>query len=1718
MANNEDDIKIVFGAEADESSAEQTGKKLRKSVEKGFGDDGRIKVPVDITVPIDNTKKKLTEAQKDITSEISKMMAKGFSASGKDIDNLTSKFNTFTKALDSAGKGRQNKIFREIRRQVEELQKAYKALRTETNSTKSYTPKATNTRKSTRKTAEDRYLDQQEQYSKRAQGAGERAELNRELDEVRKNKSNVPSSGNIGPGKTNEHLMRLSEYSAHGSNWATELAKVLKEEIAKSAKTLVTYIDPNYKTRTKNGRATNEQEFLTDTMKDVRKQLKKSIAQLEAGSEDITLDTLKEQAAVIKVLTRALGKTTEDAEKAISSAIQSRYSDNSNRRLGGTDLEEGQEKGVGPGHENTQKLVAELYKAMKQWDNEVFADKIAKEITLGLDKTDRKTTSQSSQTVENIQSSAEFRAELNRLNGTTEEVFNAIRDGTVQTANVNRSVKIGNTKEAVEDDAAEKISKEHKDIDRDTARTVKQDAATGFNTDAKANELITLVRSILQQIQGIAPKNKKGEDIEKSQKDTEENVQEIAKDKTPSATSEAQVKNLKDYSMEMQKAWDTYEQSIDPLRAQMALTPVAGTFKNYYEGTDVVNRQRRTKEIEEERKRQLEEASKSDEVQKSTIYASPLRQGFWKSLEGAFEDLTGVTRKYEEVLKANADKQDEMAAERIKIYGLNNGRNPNDTGDIAGMRRILQLYRTNKASIEQNPELAQKIRLTPGREVDTTELTKALNDALSGKNMRNAQMGGSIPRQILGGLTGFIGMPSLEKSRAQADGLNQIMGNINKALQSVLINIQTKETELKGMEERGDVKFNKEGYIEKGTSAAYKTLADLEEEKLVLDSIKADLLANDEIVKRTGGRFSSLVKNLNYTSPVLKENNGILRNINSGLDKNGKALKFQTRMAEILNYTFQLMSRSIGQMIKNWLSMINPINVIKRLFNDFGSYNVKWQRTMNVIKNNFREIILPFMDKIAQTLVNIIGFLDIISMKIQEAFGFTPISLFDQKNANDFKKTYEEISNITAGFDELHDIGSNPENDADNLLGDIYKPELSQEWIDLANKIGDLFAGIIKGDLGFGEVMKTILSLLGETLAIIAKKLWDWFKTTDFGKWLIENWKTVLATILALFLGWKLLKIFGPTLLSVIGGAFKSLLTKVGGWMTTLLGSSGFGSGILMAFQTLFAGGKYSLIGTLKEMFTNSAAITQAGSWGSMIGFALVKGLVGVLSIALGGKMVTDAFDSAADKTSYNIGLEQSGGNKEDKQNIGGDVLKGAAGGAAIGFGIGQIVPVIGPLVGAAIGAVAGALTTSLAPAFEAVEVAARNANNEMQKIEYYEGTVQGAKTQVDELTELMNMSNDTLQAQSEKVYALGEKYGVSKTYLDSLVQAMKDGNYNSEMAIGLNSDLMTALSQLDWYYQNNESVTNKLTEAKKKLQQEELNLAIAQDISAGNFELATARIEYAMASGLYTTEEAAKKMAAVLKETSYTEGQELLKNVSPELEKKFTDYNEITTDQLRYYADKFHKASTEERTEMLNNFTPEVRNKFLGYLGATEEFKRDYIDYYNEANEEVKGIITDPDVTKEMEKAGEKNAEALRKGLQNATTWDKFRAWWADVLPGGKTSDDIYIEVGSRSTSLQTASYAVGTNYVPNDGLAYLHQGEAVIPKKYNQPYQPNTTDQAYISQMIDTMRALDATIQQGIEVRGEFKQRGTDLVATVKKVENRKGNQPLNNAVFAR
>lgn len=1716
MADKDTDLQLTVGAVADKKSAEQAAKDITKQVESSVK-GGRIEVPVDITVPIDKTKSNLTKAQKDVTTKLSKMMTKGFSASAKDIDDLVGKFNEFTKAFDKAGKGRQNKIFREIRKQVDDLQKSYKALKLETSSGTTKVSKSSSNKKP-KKTAEDRYLEKQEEYSRKSQGAGKRAELKKELNYVRENKSLVKSS-NIKPSSTNDDLMKLSEYSSYGSKWASELSRILKEEMAKSAKTLVTYIDPIYAKKTKGGRATTDQEFLTATFNDVRKQLKESVAQLELGSEDVTLDLLKEQVAVMKVLGKEVGKTTEQIERSISSAIQSRYSHSETKRLGFTSLEEGQVKGVGPGHENTQKILTELYDVMKQWDSEVVADNIAKEVLLSnekivktIEKGRKKVTgSQTDKKVTDIKLSDDYKTELQKLNSASDKTFAEIRKSTTATEKQANIDKIENVREAVSDSNVEKTDKENKDINRDTARAVKVDETTGFNTNTKSDELISLVRSILQQLQLIAPEKKKTNTTTTENKE-ETNIQNQEQDKTAESIK---TDTVNDYSMEMKKAWDTLNESIEPVRAQMALIPVPGTFKNHWEGTDIVNRQRRTKEIEKERKKQLEEASKSDKVEKSNIYASPLRQGFWKSIEGAFERLTGATRRYEEVLRANAEDQDKLAAERIKTYGLNNGRNPNDTGDIAGMRRILQLYRTNKASIEQNPELMQKIQLTKGREVDTTEITKVLNKALSGRQMKNAQNGGGFLKNAFGFMTGGLGyafMPSLEKSRAQADGLNQVLGNVNKALQSVLINIQTKETELAGMEESGQAKFDKNGYLMPGSSsAAYKTLADLEEEKLVLDSIKADLLANDEIIKKTGGRFPQMVKYLNFTSPVLKENNGILRNINSGLDKNGKALKFQNRLAEILNYTYQLMSRSIGQMIKNWITMANPINLIKKAFSDFGSYDVKWQRTMNVIKINFQRIIKPAMEWIAQQLVNIIGFFDIISQRIQAAFGQIPISLFDQAGAESeqIRRNLEEAANVSLGFDELHDVGTD-QSGANNLIGDIYKPQLSQDWIDMATKLGDTLGGFFKGDLGFGEVCKVILELLGKLLASIGKAIWGWFKETALGKWITEHWKGILATILTLFLGWKLLKIAGKLLFNALfdkltESGISGVFGKVGNWITGFLGKSSFGQGIIQGFTDMLSG-EGGLLKSLKFAFTNPSLITQMGGWGQMLGMIFVQALTAAIggALAIGG--ITKGFDMVADTKSYNMGIESVGGSDKDKKSdFGGKALATIAGGVGGGILAGALAGSGAGPIGMAIGAISGLLISSLAPAFEEVTVKAKDANNEMQKIEYYEGQVQGATTQVNTFEEQLNLLKQSLDLNTQSVYEQGEKLGISKTRMDELVKAVQDGKFTTDMLTGSEQGLAGSLTDLAQKQEHVTEVSKKLEEAQKKLLKAQTDLSIAQDVEAGNFELAAARIEVAEAQGVYTTEEATSKRIQLYKQGSEEERKNLLQNLTPEQRKKMLEYNATTDKELKELNKLWDESSDEIKSIFTDSIDQDTINKFEQRLNSIDSLMSKHQGFWQGVGDTIAEIFS----------AG--HAVTYTYNHEDAAYQELANKLNSGELSKDKVDDKTLTELRRR----KLISFDVGTNYVPSDGIAYLHQGEAVIPKKYNQPYQPNgmsPEERAYMDKMIATMNRLDGTIAQGINVKGEFRQRGNDLVATVEKNKSRQSNTVLNNKVYAR
>ena len=1754
-------LYALLGVKPDEASVNDSVDKLVKAVQSKLkssiygGKDGVITLPATIDGKFKNGKEinqEIKDAYAAIYKKAQQMADESVSLTLKDIKDFKAQIDKFgKKTAKYKGSDIIANANNNLRQMLSDYQDFVNDLRKQVNTQQKAQIKQTQKVKAQQKaktqqkgkTAYDDYLNKQEKYSKQAQGAKERKELFQELDEVRENKSPVKSSGNIRASSTNDYLMRLSEYSAHGSRWANELARTLKEEVAKSAKTLVTYIDPSYKKRTENGRATTEREFLNDTIKAAKKQLKNSIAQLEAGSEDITLDTLKEQAAVIKVLNKALGRTTEQAEKIITSAIENRYNGSTEvtqgkgkykydkttqTKVGGTNLEEGQIKGAGPGHDNTQKLVKELYTAMHQWDAEVIADAIAKEIILGNEKTINKiennrkrksTTSQSDNKIMSVKTTPDYKTELAQLNGRTNEVFDAIIQTNKLTNEQTTYDKLDNVKKDADAAKHIKVDEVNRDINKDTARAVKEDEVSGFNTDATANKLIKVAEDIRDNLGKTKEATSKIE-LPASTKDLYKKLADPSKIlglPKPDGRRKKISDGLKDENPQlglipvqnaMKKALavipgefaKTLKEAIHPsvLDRQRHIDRPEGTDKFEYD-EDMLRRLANASNARKEARRnqngditappRVVIPDYQPQVEKSKIYASPIKQTVWDKLADALGDLTGATKAYKDVMNAAAEDQDKMAAERIVQYGMNNGRNPNDTGDIAGMRRILQLYRTNKASIEQNPELRQKIKLTGGRDVDTTAITKALNKVLSGKQMRNAQMGGSPLRQIAGAFTGFIGMPSIEKSRAQADGLNQILGNINNALNSVLANIQMKETELAGLEKEGKARFKADGTLtEDSSSAAFKTLADLEEEKLVLDTIKADLLANDEIIARTGGKFSKLVRQLSFTSPVLRDNNSILRNINAGLDKSGKALKFQTRIAEILNYTFQLIGRSIGQWFKRIISMLNPLNIIKNTFKtitgwiksafqDFGSYDVKWQRTMNVIKINFQRAIKPAMEWIAQKLVNIIGFFNIISMKVQEAFGQVPVDLFDQAGANaeKMRRELEKAANVTAGFDELHDIGSDNSGEND-LLGDIYKPQLSQEWVDKANEIGDLLAGLIKGEKTIGEVLGRIFEMVLELLGKIAKAIWDWFKKTALGKWLIDNWKKILATILAAFLAWKLLKIAGPALLKALfswitGGKIGEVLGKLGTKFMDVFTSTQFGSDFVRGIKAMFNSG--GMIGTFK-----------AG--GASLGAVFAQALVAVIGVAIAGFSIAKGFDIVADDESYNLGYEAYGGtkDKDKKSGAGGKALGtlgGAAGGALAGLAIGGP---IGAAIGAAIGGIAGLITTSLAPAFEKLEVAARNANNEMQKIEYYEGAVKGAQSQVDIFDEQQQLLKQSLELSTKAVYEQGEKLGISKSRMDELVQATQNGTFTTDMLTGSETGLAGSLTDLAQKQEHTTEVTKKLEEAQKKLLKAQTELSIAQDIEAGNFEIAAARIEVAEAQGVYSTEDATKKRIQLYKQGGEEERKNLLQNLTQDQRQKMAEYNAVTDKELQELSKIWQESSDDVKKSLLEGVGADTQQKFQQEMNSIDAIIQQHQGFWQGVGDTIAEIFS----------------------FGNAKTWTY--------------NGEAKYEEEAKKGKFTVRTYAVGTNYVPNDGLAYLHQGEAVIPKKYNQPYQPqnNSGMESAINNLVQQVAQISNQVNQGIPVKGQFVQRGSDLVATVERANNRIKNNVLNNRVYAR
>ena len=503
------------------------------------------------------------------------------------------------------------------------------------------------------------------------------------------------------------------------------------------------------------------------------------------------------------------------------------------------------------------------------------------------------------------------------------------------------------------------------------------------------------------------------------------------------------------------------------------------------------------------------------------------------------------------------------------------------------------------------------------------------------------------------------------------------------------------------------------------------------------------------------------------------------------------------------------------------------------------------------------------------------------------------------------------------------------------------------------------------------------------------------------------------------------------------------------------LGIKLFGHAILSGLGSLLWKG-------IKSIFTGSGISKAAGTAGAAAGSAF-----GSFWGTTAGKVIKGGAGAALAITG-NVMVHDGVKNLTkywDTLGTGEKVLYGleSAGGLAAstlgGAMLGSVIPGIGTGIGAIAGFVVGATNAFITWGTTAPDaiLSVEDASNQLLTTLQNQQIVQQTYTD--------SLSN--LSLAMEQLEAIERQTGISGEQLNELVESGK-----------LSVDEMTA-SQLQVYsaYLKVNDATKTVKDSKEEL--EELNKKAVTD----NIELA---LSNAKASGSYD---------------------DLADTITEAWEK-----GEISTDEARTYIQRaMGDMSDSAREDFANKFAKEL-TEGLDY----DRFKSAFEGF----GDSVSSFFSDL-------------WSGIQSGWQSFWNWLGGKGWNSDADLQGKaiaseidkiSNDDSLPEEIKRqkikNLTQMVPSYDVGTNYVPNDQLAFVHQGEAIVPAKYNKPYNPNNTSALNntINAMNNEIAQLRQIIQNGIPVKGEFRQRGSDLVATVEKGKNKNGNQPLSNPAYAR
>lgn len=1182
----------------------------------------------------------------------------------------------------------------------------------------------------------------------------------------------------------------------------------------------------------------------------------------------------------------------------------------------------------------------------------------------------------------------------------------------------------------------------------------------------------------------------------------------------------------------------------------------------------------------------------------------------------------GRTARATQVMAANREEQNRMRQERIRQFGFSE--DGTGTGDKLRIARRKQLYGFKGGLLKDDVDkIFENIKLTSGiGPIDTSGITEALEDAIR-KNMFTMRTGG-LANNIIGPMTLYAGQDSLEKSRAQIDGLNTVLSRIRTAALEVLANIQNREGVLSQYEQSGEARFHN-GVITADSSDEAKTaFAQLENAKSELRSILADLAAMNELVEINHGNVKGIIKDVSFLSPSLMKYNKMIQNINAGLDYQGKVLKHQTRFGEVMEGAFKRVQRAVEQTLRNWIMMLNPFNLIKRAFQDFMSYDVKFKRTMNVIKYNLRAIIRPAMSWIAQQIVNIIGLVNALIKGIGKVFG-KDWDLFDQDaaNAEKMREELEEAANVTAAFDELHDIGGDSSNDASmDLTGDIYKPEwedLYKTIEDFGTKIGETFKNIAdffsgldfwgwlklagaallgllalkwliglfsnknplqsvadgfsylekavgwalliwafteftKALTAFVECMKTAdwddiakaLIMLGGAFAILVGSIWGLEKMTAFFG-TTPGALVGLAALVLVFglfvqalvpfiecirdLGDEKVEVIAASLLT-LAAAFVELIAGVAGmeWLTKLIGldwQALLGLAAVVGVFSLFTAALVPFVETISKIPDGEKINTIAGTFGTLV--------AAFLALAIGVSTVSKAFTamdwSAIGQLAVVTGIFDlfmltlipfiHALEDVDFETLAGGTALIAGAFTSLGGAIALMAPAL--------------VALNWSSLLEGVVLLAAMAGV-LWVLQEFVHSLQDLTTE-QLMTGLIFLAG-SLAAITAAIIALAIAFTALVTTGIGAIAVVLVAVVVAAIALLVYSlaDLVRALGEAgDGIKKILEGVSNVVLSIGAVIVASILATGTAisnvvTSIADGVSNVITSvtdgisNIVTSMAEGIRTILDGIVEVITAV-------GEQLC-NIVTVIADTITDIVTVVSDNILaimeviidFIEDVIEKVISLAETivhevgETIRTVVETVGQVVLGIIQAIMNIVpvllNSIISFINELGPAIEGFVDSAirSVTKLVNfivSAVEYIINLAVTGVNGVISAINSLSQYVGVtIP----------RVSPVSIPRFVPKYELGTNYVPSNGLAYLHQGEAVIPKKYNQPYTPTDNSSEAISEMTMEVTRLRELLDKGINVSGEFKQRGSDLVAVVEKGKNKNGRQVLSNPAYAR